>query len=86
MLIGHLVIHIVQLLNWDENLNPGYSGYNGQAVKWWDEHIGRPLDPNLVYPSLPLDELYGTPVVKKAGGFRAVTNVSQGGFRPMGSS
>ncbi len=86
VLIGHLVSHVAHLLNWDECLDPGYVGYNGEAVKWWHEHIGRPLDPNLVYPSLPLDELYGKPVVRKTGGFRPVINTSPGGFCPLGSS
>lgn len=86
VLIGHLVLHIGRLLNWDEHLNPGYAGYNGAAVRWWRKNLGRPLNPDLTYPSLPLDELYGAPVVRRASGFRAVTSVQTGGFRAIGGT
>jgi hypothetical protein len=90
ILLGHYLIHLARLLNWQEELSPEYGGYNPAAVQWWRKNINRPLDPKLVYPALPLEELYGKVVVSKpsAGGFRAanVATVSgaQGGFRTMG--
>lgn len=90
ILIAHLVTHILRLLNWDEKLDPNYGGYNRDSVEWWNANLGRPLNPDLTYPSLPLDELYGKPVVRKAGGFRPAASqelenadTRTGGFRPI---
>ncbi|MBL7258016.1 hypothetical protein [Paractinoplanes lichenicola] len=54
--LGHLVMHIARMLNWDEKgRGRGYVGWNGEAIKYHRRHYGdRPLDPSIVYPKLPL--------------------------------
>ncbi len=59
ILLGHYLIHLARLLNWDEQLESGYGGYNPAAIAWWKKHIGRPITPDLKYPVLPADEAYG---------------------------
>ncbi|MEV6633553.1 hypothetical protein AB0M54_22670 [Actinoplanes sp. NPDC051470] len=56
MTLGHLVMHITRMLNWDEKgRGGGYVGWNGEAIKYHRKHYGdRPLDPSIVYPRLPL--------------------------------
>jgi ubiquitin-protein ligase len=62
MLLAQLIIHVAKLLNFDEpshgaHLNPG-------AYAFWQRHCkGRPINPELVYPSLPsnvIDLIHGT--------------------------
>jgi hypothetical protein len=55
MLLGQLLIHIAKLLNFDEPAQtPGYEGYNGEAIEYWETVLGRrPITGNLVYPKLP---------------------------------
>lgn len=82
---GHYLIHLARLLNWDERLSPGYRGYNGQAVDWWRTHLNRPLTPELRYPALPVELLYGEVTASDRAGFRAVRHagsVPAGTFRP----
>lgn len=83
VLLGHYLIHLARLLNWDEYLSAGYSGYNGEAIRWWRHNINKPLNPELCYPSLPVDELYGDVVVTTPGGFRPSRSDGQttGGFQ-----
>lgn len=90
VLMGHYLIHIAHLLNWDEILPPNYGGYNSAAIRWWRENINRPLDPDLIYPALPIEDLYGAVVVSnpRRGGFRpgstAKPHVRGQGFRRSG--
>lgn len=53
--LGHLVIHIARLLNWDEKgRGQGYVGWNAQAIAHHQKaYKGQPIDPGLVYPPLP---------------------------------
>jgi hypothetical protein len=53
--LGHLVIHVAMMLNWDEKgRGPGYDGFNRPALDYHAEHYqGRSLDPDLCYPRLP---------------------------------
>lgn len=53
--LGHLVLHLVRLLNWDEKgRGPGYVGWNGAAIEYHRKHHGgRPLNPSISYPALP---------------------------------
>lgn len=74
VLLGHYLIHLARLLNWDEILEDGYGGYNERAANWWRKNRGRPLHPDLVYPCLPVDELYGDITVRTVGGFRLAAN------------
>jgi hypothetical protein len=53
--LGHLVIHIARMLNWDEKgRGAGYQGWNRPAIDYHRKHYGtRSLDPDVVYPHLP---------------------------------
>lgn len=55
MLLGHLLVHIAKLLNFDEVARGGgYVGWNGEAVEYWREVLGeQPITKNLPYPALP---------------------------------
>lgn len=55
MLLGQLLIHIAKLVNFDEPAHtPGYEGYNGEAIEYWETVLGRrPITANLRYPKLP---------------------------------
>lgn len=85
VLLAHLLIHLARLLNWDEDLSREYGGYNPAAVKWWRAHLGRPINPELVYPVLPSEELYALDSSAR-GGFRSVVQAPSGmggGFRKL---
>ena len=90
ILLGHYLIHIARLLNWDEELRPGYGGYNQAAVTWWRTNVGQPLDPQLVYPALPIDDLYGEVTVRNTqeSGFQAIRSperqAASSGFARVG--
>ncbi len=61
-LIGHLVVHLAKLLNWDEPARTSvYPGYNRAAALYHQEHYGlnRPLDVDANYPEVPTSLLYG---------------------------
>jgi len=55
MLLGQLFVHIAKLLNFDEPAHtPGYEGYNGEAIEYWETTLNRqPITPGLIYPKLP---------------------------------
>lgn len=57
MLLGHLLIHIAKLLNWDELARGGgYQGWNGEAIEYHQQaYGGRPLTENLPYPMIPAE-------------------------------
>lgn len=59
--LGHLVVHLQRLLNWDEKgRGPGYVGWNGAAVAYHREkYKGAALDPTFTYAKLP-DWVFGT--------------------------
>ena len=58
-LLGHGVIHVAKLLNWDEPKSIS-GGWNPAAVKWWKNKLGaKPLTPGLAYPALPLNLTHG---------------------------
>ena len=54
-LLGHLIVHIAKLLNFDEPAHdPGYVGWNEEAIRYWQTQLnGQPITPNLAYPKLP---------------------------------
>jgi hypothetical protein len=59
MLLGHLLVHIAKLLNWDENARSGYVGWNPEAIAYHQQiYGGKPLTEGLQYPILP-PEVYG---------------------------
>jgi len=61
-LFSYLVTHIAKLLNCDENLTPGYIGWNPEAAEYWEDVLKRkPITRNLPYP-VPSSELtHGIP-------------------------
>jgi hypothetical protein len=87
VLLGHLVVHIARLLNWDEVARGGgYVGWNAEAIAYHAHHYGaRPLDPDVVYPALP-GSVFAVPTgsftpVQQSGGFAPVTPA--GGFKRL---
>jgi hypothetical protein len=55
--LGHLIVHICKLLNFDEpDREPSYGGWNADAVRYWRKELGRqPITKGLVYPTLPAE-------------------------------
>jgi hypothetical protein len=52
--LGHLVIHIAMMLNWDEKgRGSGYQGWNREAIKYHADHYSGALNPSIQYPVLP---------------------------------
>jgi hypothetical protein len=55
MTLGHLIIHVCKLLNFDEeDREPSYGGWNAAAVRYWRTVLHRqPITKGLAYPTLP---------------------------------
>lgn len=55
ILLGHLIVKIAKLLNFDiSNPHENYGGYCTEAVNYWRTHLNQqPITPNLPYPTLP---------------------------------
>jgi hypothetical protein len=73
ILLGHLLIHIAKLLNFDEVARGGgYRGWNLDAITFWKKRLNeRPITPALLYPALPLDLTHGlTPEADEGSVFR----------------
>jgi hypothetical protein len=53
--LGHLLLHIARLINFDETIDDAtYIGYNGEAVKYWRTVLkSGPITPKLAYPMVP---------------------------------
>ncbi len=84
--LGHYIIHVAKLLNWDEELADHDRWYNPRAVEWWRENLNRPLNPDIRYPVLPVDLLYGDVSAPEGGGFRPSSShpsPQEGGFRKI---
>lgn len=86
MLLGSLLVHVARLLNWDEVARGGgYVGWNRAAIAYHAEHFrGRPLNPDLRYPSLPLELTHGLSSEPLFSATRAVAAARQGLFVPTG--
>jgi hypothetical protein len=67
MTLGHLIVHICKLLNFDEpDREPSYGGWNAAAVKYWRRVLNRqPITQGLVYPTLPADITHAIEVPSK---------------------
>jgi len=87
MTLGHLVIHVAKLLNFDEeDRESSYGGWNPAAVKYWRKVLNRqPITKGLVYPTLPAEVTHAIEIPHKplfqpaaAAGFTA----AQPHFRP----
>lgn len=61
ILLGHLLVHIAKLLNFDEEARGGgYVGWNGAAVRFWKKKFKEmPITTGLIYPNLPLEITHG---------------------------
>jgi hypothetical protein len=89
MTLGHLIVHLARLLNFDEpDREPSYGGWNPEATKYWRTVLKcQPITPGLVYPTLPAEVTHGIEILHKplfrpaaAAGVRAL----QSHFRPAG--
>lgn len=58
--LGHLLIHLAKMLNWDEVYRENYDGYNKAALDYHRRvYKGRPLTPGQRYPHLPTSVIHG---------------------------
>jgi hypothetical protein len=89
MTLGHLIVHIAKLLNFDEpDREPSYGGWNAAAVRYWRQVLHRqPVTKDLVYPTLPAEVTHAIEVPEQpvfrpapAAGF----SVARPHFRPKG--
>lgn len=88
MLLGHLLIHIAKLLNFDEVREKGYAGWNREAGQFWEKKLKlQPITPDLVYPRLPVEKTHGVqPSPPRRGGFRQLSvEGDQAGCQPTSS-
>jgi hypothetical protein len=55
LLLGHWLVHVAKLLNFDEiPRTENYGGYNPDAAAYWRTKLnGQPLTPDFPYPVLP---------------------------------
>lgn len=90
--LGHLVIHLAKLLNWDEEMRGGgYVGWNAAAIAFHQRVFGgRVLNRDLSYPALPSFLSGNTggrfkPARAKTVGFQPA-QASTAGFEPRKSS
>lgn len=66
MLLGELLVHIAQMLNWDSTThwtnktNSIYEGWNPEAARYYYSQYGRePITKDLPYPLLQVDPIHG---------------------------
>ena len=90
-LLGHVIIHVARLLNWDEAIESAYGGWNPDAAKWWRRHLeSKPLVPGLDYPTLPVGLTHGMASHTSPEHADAVeimaTNTDLGDFRILAAS
>lgn len=59
--LGHLIIHVAKLLNFDEpDREPSYGGWNAKAVAYWRQVMKRqPVTKELPYPIIPPEFTHG---------------------------
>jgi hypothetical protein len=59
--LGHLIVHVAKLLNFDEpDREPSYGGWNAAAVRYWRQVMKRqPVTKGLSYPLLPPEITHG---------------------------
>ena len=89
--LGHLILHIAKLLNFDEpDRESSYGGWNAEAVNYWRQVMKRqPVTPGLVYPALPPELTHGLKsdigrVLFRATTVAAAAKPPQTLFRPLG--
>lgn len=60
VLLAHLVVQVARLLNLDEPHTGTDFGFQAEATDYWQTRLGgRPLNPGLQYPALPVDLTHG---------------------------
>ena len=59
--LGHLIIHVAKLLNFDEpDREPSYGGWNAKAMAYWRHVMKRqPVTNGLSYPVIPPEFTHG---------------------------
>jgi ubiquitin-protein ligase len=84
MTLGHLVVHICKLLNFDEpDREPSYGGWNAAAVNYWRTVLNRlPITKGLVYPTLPTEVTHAIEVPHKPLFRPATSTAARSHFRP----
>jgi|ERR1051326_3589834 hypothetical protein len=67
MTLGHLIVHIAKLLNFDEpDREPSYGGWNAKAVRYWRNVLHRqPITKGLAYPTLPAEVTHAVEITQK---------------------
>jgi hypothetical protein len=67
MTLGHLIVHIAKLLNFDEpDREPSYGGWNPAAVTYWRKVMKRmPVTKALAYPTLPAEVTHAIEIPRK---------------------
>ena len=72
--LGHLIIHIAKLLNFDEPpRDRSYGGWNRAAVVYWRNVLKhKPITPGLAYPGIPREILDSTNRTPSQPAFRAL--------------
>jgi hypothetical protein len=88
--LGHLILHIMRLLNFDEpDREPAYGGWNPEAVRYWRQGLNRrPITAGLAYPVLPPELTHGLNATNRPLFRPALPSVRvksiQPVFRPVG--
>lgn len=85
MLAAQLVVHVMRLLNWDEpDRGAHYLGWTPQATRYWRDVLhGRPISPDLEYPTLPADLTHA--VEESDSGFQMISSAPSATHTQLGS-
>lgn len=76
-LLAHIVIHVAKLLNWDEPMATSYGGWNPSAINWWKKNLGgKPITPEIEYPSLPLHITHGISANSPTDDFQVIEKLN----------
>jgi len=83
--LGHLIIHLLKLLNFDEPpREQSYGGYNADAAAYWRDVLHhQPITPRLKYPVISRKNLEPDEETASKAAFRALTKSPPSGlFKP----
>jgi len=71
ILVAHLIVHLARILNFDEPHSGGDLGFQPEVARYWQTALGgRPLNPGLRYPALPLHLTHGIRTTCQSAGAR----------------
>src|SRR5262249_47522355 len=84
MTLGHLIVHLCKLLNFDEpDREPSYGGWNAAAVNYWRTVLRRrPVTEGLAYPTLPAEVPHAVELPQKPL-FRPAAAAGSPAARPL---